>query len=339
MLCQSGYNASFKVRTLIEVKLSQRLFDTGHGSSHRISTQRMHVKTIFREVEDLLDQASVPSPRRTAVWILCDTIGCSPTHLISREGERLDQNHIIRIREAAQRCAAHEPVQYVLGYTEFGGLRLDLSPAVLIPRPETEQMIEIALEAVGSGSTLRVLDIGTGSGCIALSMKHALPAAQVTACDISAPALQIARENAKKNGLAIRFIMADLLSCDFMHTVSTGYDLVIANPPYIPDSERSQLPRMVRDYEPGIALFCGEDPLLFYRAIVEKLGAGLLSQAGTLVLETHVDYADSVGMLLQKNGISQVQIKPDLAGLSRFVLANYSEEKHSVIGRTRTIAT
>ena len=295
----------------------------------------MHIKTIFREVEDLLEQASIPSARRTAVLILCDIIGCSPTHLISREGDRLEQDQIIRIREAAQRCSAHEPVQYVLGYTEFCGLRLRISPAVLIPRPETEQMIEIALEAVEPGGTLNVLDIGTGSGCIGLSMKHALPAAQVTACDISAPALQIARENAKKNGLDIRFIVADLLSCGFVDKVGTGYDMVIANPPYIPDSERSQLPRIVRDYEPGIALFCGEDPLAFYRAIADKLGSGLLGRGGTLVLETHLDYAASVGMLLQQEkDVSQVQIKSDLAGLSRFVLANYSGENHSVSGRT-----
>ena len=295
----------------------------------------MLVKTIFREVGDLLEQANVPSPRRTAVWILCDIIGCSPTHLISREGDRLEHSQIIRIREAAQRCSAHEPVQYVLGYTEFCGLRLRISPAVLIPRPETEQMIEIALEAVEPGCTLKVLDIGTGSGCIALSMKHALPAAQVTACDISAPALQIARENSRKNGLEISFIMADLLHCDFVHKVGTGYDLVIANPPYIPDSERAQLPRMVRDYEPGIALFCGEDPLAYYRAIVAKLGSGLLGDGGMIVLETHVDYATPVGMLLQQEKeVSQVQIKSDLAGLSRFVLASYSEENHSVSGRT-----
>lgn len=300
----------------------------------------MQIKTIFGEVEDLLEQAGVPSPRRTAVWILSEIIGCSPTHLISREGDRLEHNQIIRIRKAAQRCSAHEPVQYVLGYAEFCGLRLRISPAVLVPRPETEQMIEIALEAVEPSGTLKVLDIGTGSGCIALSMKCALPAAQVTACDVSAPALQIARQNAKKNGLDIRFIIADLLSGDFVHTVGTGYDLVIANPPYVPDSERSQLPPMVREYEPGIALFCGEDPLAYYRAIVDKLGSGILREGGMLVLETHVDYAASVGMLLQQEkDVSQIQIKSDLAGLARFVLASYSEENHSVSGRTQTIAT
>jgi len=201
-------------------------------------------------------------------------------------------------------------------------------------------MIEVALESIEPGDASRVLDIGTGSGCIALSMKHALPTAQVTACDVSPPALQIARENAQKNGLDIRFIIADLLSGDFLDKVGTGYDLVIANPPYVPDSERSQLRPMVRDYEPGIALFCGEDPLAYYRAIADKLGSGLLREGGMLVLETHVDYAASVGMLLhQEKDVSQIQIKSDLAGLSRFVLASYSEENHSVSGRTQTIAT
>jgi len=166
-----------------------------------------------------------------------------------------------------------------------------------------------------------------------------LPTAQVTACDISASALRIARENAKKNGLEIRFATADLLSSDFVDKIGMGYDLVIANPPYIPDNERSQLPRMVRDYEPGLALFCGEDPLAYYRAIADKLGSGLLRQGGTLALETHADYAAPVSRLLkQKSGVSQVQIRSDLAGLSRFVLATYSEENHSVGGRTQTIA-
>ena len=147
----------------------------------------------------------------------------------------------------------------------------------------------------------RVLDIGTGSGCIALAIKQAIPDASLTACDISRSALRIAKANATQNGLEIQCIAADQLATDFINSVGGGYDLVIANPPYIPDHERLGLPRMVRDYEPETALFCGEDPLKFYRAISRHIADGLLDRGGILALETHADYAQSIGTLLEQH--------------------------------------
>ena len=223
----------------------------------------------------------------------------------------------------AGRCAAHEPVQYVTGYAEFRGLHFRVSSQVLIPRPETEQLVEVALEAVGRELSIRVLDIGTGSGCIALAMKQAIPDSSVAACDISRSALRIANENSTRNGLEIQGIAADLLATGFVRSVGSGYDLVIANPPYIPDYERSGLPRMVRDYEPETALFCGEDPLKFYRAISRHIADGLLGRGGILALETHADYAESIGTLLKQHGGLQVQVKMDFAGMPRFVLARF----------------
>lgn len=286
----------------------------------------MKIKELFQEIEGLLEQAGLPDPRRTGVWIFCDVLQCRPAYLISHGDDWLEQDHVAEISAMAERCAAHEPVQYVTGYTEFMGLRLQVSPQVLIPRPETEQLVDVALETVGRELPFRILDIGTGSGCIALAMKQAIPDADVTACDISRSALRIAKANATQNGLEIQCVAADLLATDFVSSVGSGYDLVIANPPYIPDHERSELPRMVRDYEPETALFCGEDPLKFYRAISRHIADGLLGHRGVLALETHADYAESVGILFEQHGGLQVQVKQDFAGLPRFVLARSSRK-------------
>ncbi|MCY3629815.1 MAG: peptide chain release factor N(5)-glutamine methyltransferase [Bacteroidota bacterium] len=289
----------------------------------------MSIKELFREVEELLEQAGLSDPRRTGVWIFCDVLQCKPAHLISHEDDRLKRNDVAEISAMAARCAAHEPVQYVTGYTEFRGLHLQVSSQVLIPRPETEQLVEVALEAVGRELPFRILDIGTGSGCIALAMKQAIPDASVAACDISRSALHIARANATQNGLEIQCTAADLLAADFVRSVGSGYDLVIANPPYIPDHERSGLPRMVRDYEPEAALFCGEDPLKFYRAISRHIADGLLGRGGILALETHADYAESIGTLLEQHRGLRVQVKQDFAGLPRFVLAKFPRKLSS----------
>lgn len=286
----------------------------------------MKIKELFKEIEGLLEQAGLSDPRRTGVWIFCDVLQCRPAYLISHEDARLERDHAAKILQMAERCAAHEPVQYVTGYTEFRGLHLQLSPQVLIPRPETEQLVDVALETVGRELSFRILDIGTGSGCIALAMKQAIPDADVTACDISRSALRIAKANATQNGLEIQCVAADLLATDFVSSVGSGYDLVIANPPYIPDHERSELPRMVRDYEPETALFCGEDPRKFYRAISRHIADGLLGHRGVLALETHADYAESVGILFEQHGGLQVQVKQDFAGLPRFVLARSSRK-------------
>lgn len=280
----------------------------------------MRVKELFRKVEALLGQSSIPDSYRTAVWIFRDVLQCESSHLISHAENQVDRKDATRILSMAERCATHEPVQYVTGSTEFRGLQLQLSPQVLIPRPETEQLVEIALEAGRQEVPLRILDIGTGSGCIALAVKHALPDASVTACDISRSALRVAKTNAVKNGLEVQLIVADLSSKSFVSLVGGGYNLVIANPPYIPNREYLGLPRMIRDYEPETALLCGDDPLKFYRLIASHLALGLLEQRGTLALEVHADYAESVGELFWQHRGLNIQKKHDLAGHPRFVI-------------------
>lgn len=281
----------------------------------------MKLKQLFLKVEDSLKQVQVAEPHRTVVWIFCDVLGCDPSYLIAQEDLLLDGEQIDQILRAAARCASYEPVQYVTRHTEFRGLYIHVSPDVLIPRPETEQLVDVALESVRAGSEFRVLDIGTGSGCIALAVKQMLPHAEVTACDVSHAALAVAKKNAAHHEFCIQFIQADLLAGDFVDRVGTGYDLILANPPYIPDHERQSLPRMVRAYEPHVALFCGQDPLRFYRAVLDHLTRGLLHPTGVLALETHSDSADAVAALLNQTEPWQAHVQKDFGGLPRFILA------------------
>jgi len=282
----------------------------------------MRVKDLMIKVVDQLKHSGVEDSRRIAVWIFCDVLNWGPTHLNAYNDLMLSSRQASRILQMTQRCATHEPIQYVLNYTEFCGLNLNLSPDVFIPRPETEQLVELSLSTVATRNTRNALDIGTGSGCIALSIKHFLPDANVTACDISRDALAIAEGNAEKLQLGLSLLHADVLSKNFIDIVGIGYDLVISNPPYIPDYERSELPIMVQDFEPDIALFCGDDPMKYYQSIAEHLDHGLLSEEGVLLLETHSDYAKSVSTLFQQRPQCLVEIKHDLNQMLRFVVVS-----------------
>ena len=286
----------------------------------------MTIKELLGLTESLMKDANLTDSYRTAVWIFCDVLECAPAYLIAQEDLSLKRDQVAQIQDMAYRCAAHEPVQYVIGKTEFYGLNLSLTPDVLIPRPETEQLVEVSLEVARKIRLRRILDIGTGSGCIAIAMKQAIPEAIVTACDISESALKIASINAEKNNIKLQLVPADLFSQDFVSVVGGEYDLVIANPPYIPEHEYSSLPQMIRDYEPKTALLCGDAPLTFYQAIIEHMERNLLHHAGILALEVHADYAESVVTLLHQHGVLDVQLKRDLAGLPRFILGEWKRK-------------
>jgi release factor glutamine methyltransferase len=189
---------------------------------------------------------------------------------------------------------------------------------VLIPRPETEQVVEAALSLLNEKPTPRVLDIGTGSGCIPLAIKKERPDAVVYACDVSTEVLAVATRNAEEHDLALHFFQADTLTTGFLEEAPDQLDLLISNPPYIVDEEGGSLDREVRDYEPHLALFAGDDPLLFYRAITRH-AATLLARGGWLVFETHAHHADKVVALMKETNFDRITLKNDLAGLPRIV--------------------
>lgn len=217
---------------------------------------------------------------------------------------------------AIERLLRHEPVQYVFGHTLWNGLDLKVTPATLIPRPETAELVEKTTHHPSPITHLKVLDIGTGSGCIAIAIKKAHPEWEVTGIDISAEAIEVARENAVRNGVEVAFEVADIFSKVILESAISNqlFDIVVSNPPYICEKEKNSMESNVLDYEPGTALFVpDEDPLLFYRRIAE-LKAGRF-----LFFEINEAYGAEVAQLLCEKGYTDVQIIQDMYGKDRIV--------------------
>lgn len=211
-----------------------------------------------------------------------------------------------------------EPIQYILGTTEFYGRKFAVGPSVLIPRPETESLVEWAADIGNRQTAPRILDIGTGSGCIAVSLALEVPGSEVRAIDCSREALAVARSNASTLGASVDFERTDVLNDAIP---DPPYSLIVSNPPYVPVEEMEEMQREVRDYEPHVALFAGRDPLLFYRKFAETLRTTLRS-GGYIGMEIHAQFGPEVAKLFVDNGWRNVMVKQDLAGMDRFVVAS-----------------
>jgi release factor glutamine methyltransferase len=220
------------------------------------------------------------------------------------------------------RLKTGEPLQYILGHTEFYGLPFKVNPSVLIPRPETEELVEWALDssqlAVGNvQSAVSILDIGTGSGCIAISLKKNLPAATVTAIDISPAALQTAKENAKLNNVDINFIEADILNPKKFEIENPTFEIIISNPPYVTLADKKQMHTNVTDFEPHSALFVPEsDPLIFYKAIAD-FATDNLTPGGLLFFEINENLGKETVDLLSNRGFVDIELRKDISGRDR----------------------
>ncbi len=257
----------------------------------------------------LLEDAGVGVPRLTAEVLLCHAIGCERSWLFAHSTDELKELWWIHYGRYLHQRMGGMPTQYITGVQEFYGREFKVSPAVLIPRPETEHLIEAAIpHARGT-----ILDIGTGSGAIAVTL--ALEAKlTVVATDISRRALDVARANADRLGANIRFTQGDLAAA-FCNDV---FDLVVSNPPYVPEMERSTMAREVVDHEPALALFAGEDGNAIYRRLIPEVKR-VLKPEGWLVMELGHTSAPAVSQMLE--GWAGVEIRPDLAGIPRVVLA------------------
>ncbi len=219
-----------------------------------------------------------------------------------------------RMEEVVGQVAGGRPVQYALGRAWFRGLEFEVDGNVLIPRPETEELVEWILSS--HDGPAEILDIGTGSGAIAVSLAREMPAARVTASDISQGALSVAARNAAWAGVAVDFILADILAGE----PSGIFDVIVSNPPYIPADEISRMAAHVTAHEPHTALFVPQaDPLLFYRAIARHASTGGLSHGGSLYLEVHEDFAGDVCDLLAREGLMQAEMRRDMNGKPRMV--------------------
>lgn len=212
-----------------------------------------------------------------------------------------------------------EPVQYITAECEFYGLPFRVTPAVLIPRPETEHLVDRAIELARESQSARIVDVGTGSGAIAIAIAHATHSQLVTATDVSKDALGVARENASRNGLDVRFLQGDLL-----HPVAgETFDLVVSNPPYVPRTDRESLAVEVREFEPELALFAGEDGLDVYRRLIPAAYA-VLVPGGFLASEIGFGQAEPIESLLASSGFVNIEFTPDLQGIPRVACAQRS---------------
>jgi release factor glutamine methyltransferase len=255
---------------------------------------------------------------RDAALLLRHVLGISHAEQLADPERALTPAQQAAYDALIQRRLANEPIQYITGEQEFYGLTLRVTPAVLIPRPETEQLVEAVLAELNLTQPLRILDVGTGSGAIAIALAFHLPHAQITAVDLSAAALEVAAANAARHALAdrIRYLKSDLL--DAFPPDETPFAAIVSNPPYVPTADRASLHPQVRDYEPAAALFAGPDGLDIYRQLIPQARAALQPD-GLLALEIGHGQREAIASLL--SDWNQLRFLDDLQHIPRIALA------------------
>jgi release factor glutamine methyltransferase len=304
----------------------------------------MDIRSALRDGIAQLEREHVPSAALAAELLLMHTLERDRAWIYAHPEDELDATAREQYFSSIAKRASGVPTQHLTGHQEFWGLDFEVTPDVLIPRPETEHVIEIALECLGIGSDassprrkkeFRIADVGTGSGCIAIALAHELPAAQIIATDISAAALEAARRNASRHGPASRIAFIECNLLDSLHhqlqvtshtsptlsaSQSPHFDLIASNPPYIGRQEAATLPREVREHEPEVALFGGETGTEIYGPLIAQ-AVTLLKPGAILVLELGHNSAEHVSRLLDAPEWTSVAITNDLAGIARVASA------------------
>ena len=271
------------------------------------------MKEILQRIDDALGGRYAAAELESIKKALClELLGISAVSFYTKENVSADT---AKLDKALARLAAGEPLQYVIGYTPFCGLNFKVDGRVLIPRPETAELVDwVAQDATKTGT---LLDVGTGSGCIAISLAHRLPGWKVQGWDISEGALEVARENSCLNETEVEFRKVDILNA----SVDSGFDVIVSNPPYVMESEKAQMEDTVLDYEPHLALFVSDsDPLLFYKAIA-AFGHRALNTGGKLYFEINPLLVEEMKDMLMGAGYRDVQVRNDIFGKPRMIKA------------------
>ena len=270
----------------------------------------MTYRELWRTLEPLYGNGEA---RAITDYVLDVCFGLSKADILCGAVEEMTAEKAAELNKIFGRLMEGEPVQYVLGRAEFCGRWFDVRPGVLIPRPETEELCAwITADSKASGSP-KVLDIGTGSGCIAITLQLDMPESNVTAWDISADALDVARENAQRFGANVNFVKQDALNAK----PEGEWDVIVSNPPYICEKEKKDMAVNVLEHEPHTALFVPDaDPLLFYRAIT-RLAVQTLNKGGRLYFEINPIYADDTCRMMQAEGMTAVELRSDMYGKQR----------------------
>ena len=275
----------------------------------------MVIGEALRWAAAVLTEAGIDTAALDARVLLMHILGVDAVHLAVRRDQPLTVQQQMQYEEWIRRREMHEPVAYITGEREFMSLSFLVRPGVLIPRPDTEVLAEYAIARCGEMERPGVLDACTGSGALAVSIAHFVPGASVTAVDISDIALNIARENAARHGVAVKFVRADVI--DGLPSFAQPLDMVVSNPPYVRPEVIAGLSPDVRGYEPLLALDGGADGLVFYRALV-RLAPQVLKKGGRLAFEVGYDQADAVAAMMDGQ-FTQIEILRDLAGNARVV--------------------
>lgn len=304
----------------------------------------MQLKQALASAVDRLESSDVGSPRMNAEVLLMFVLGVNRAHLYAHPERELTTEEEARYDEVLAQRATGIPSQYITGHQEFWGLDFVVSPAVLIPRPETEHLVETVLELARDVARPKIVDVGTGSGCIALALAYELKSAEVYAVDISADALEIARANAVRLQLdRVRFLRRDVLMptrAEGSRVIPSGaqrnrgipieeetsfldFDFVVSNPPYVGFDEADKVQKSVRDFEPQVAVFAGEQGFDVIGPLVQQAHA-ILKRGGWLALEIGYSMRDAVLSLLSPTMWEDVRVVPDLQGIPRVVAARRS---------------
>lgn len=277
--------------------------------------------------------------RTMAAYILKEVAGIESYKIIVSPEQELGQTVSAILQDITAQMVKGRPLQYVLGYEYFCGYKFNVSEGVLIPRPETEEIVRHVIreaEAAMAGRNLKILDICTGSGCIAWSLAAALPESQVWGCDISEKALDIAKSQNSGEGTIgrVHFLRCDILAADALDILSMAgkFDIVVSNPPYVCEGERGQMRPNVLDFEPEEALFVPDDePLLFYERIAELSGR-VLKEGGSLYFEVNEKFGAEVASMLGRSGFSGCEVVKDMFGKERMVKAKKIEKSGITVG-------
>jgi release factor glutamine methyltransferase len=258
-----------------------------------------------------------------AIWKHCldFVLIMTPIIFITHPQDDLNDEKVLKLKEAIRSLKNQEPIQYITGKAWFCDSVFNVNPSVLIPRPETEELVEEVCNSIPQGP-VNVMDIGTGSGCIAISIKKKKPMCNLVAIDISEDALDTATNNAVQilGETSVSFINRDVLKRDFAEIFKVKFDIIVSNPPYIPIAEKDTLNENVLNFEPHLALFCPDDPLLFYKAIAIH-AKQLLKPNGLLFFEIHENFALEVQQMLEKDNFCDIEILNDFHEKARIVKA------------------
>lgn len=289
----------------------------------------MSIRELTQKITEILQPLYDPhEAAAVASWYVCARLKMERYELALRGHEEVEKAMAAVIEQEVERLKSGCPLQYVLGETEFYGLPFRVSPAVLIPRPETEELVMKVVDDARTAlnperlpsKSLFIWDVGTGSGCIAVSLAKMLPDAKVFATDISEEALSQARQNAELNGVGVTFARHDMADVETLPFGEMRFEVIISNPPYIPASDRAMMHKNVVDFEPETALFVPDDDKLWcYRALA-RLAQRTLAPDGRIYVETYHDFHDELAALFHQHGFNDVQSVRDLNGKLRFMV-------------------